>query len=517
MDACAPPTDNPGPDFAPPPLHASAMPTRLATYAFALKSTSPSAFRRGSLALTRAPAAVAAPNKNGSKTMLPPGVASGAELRGRIDTPGLLVHSRRLLVPHLTHDTLHLVSPPGAHMVDLSAERMLKHFPGDTDLDQSANQYPGTLRQFANLHDAFHLLTLRDAALDDPQAPPRAMTHGNDHVLARTHRGLQKVTPAWWMRVVERGAPDLAAVPAHVLLPGANVSRKIASRAVVRSAAYLDACLAIRDQESDTPQPPLWATVSGYTPSDLVAAARLMADRASKVSGFVLDAPALADLNPVAPLLPPTLPRYALSVYTPDAMARHLHVADMFSSAATFTLASAGWAWNLDLNRPTPDANAVFSLWDESMRTSSDPLIGSAPSQCPCWACANHNRAYVYHLLDCHEMLGWTLLAIHNLHQLELFLASIRAAIDSASSSTSSEDLVQSRIDTWLAMYEAHVVPLQNKILAENGLVVVGQDGVVPDRPATPDALPVKRRRLEGDTSAGIEGPPRKRHESSSA
>jgi len=37
---------------------------------------------------------------------------------------------------------------------------------------------------------------------------------------------------------------------------------------------------------------------------------------------------------------------------------------------------------------------------------------------CTCFACENHTRAYIRHLVEAHEMLGETLLYVHNLHRM---------------------------------------------------------------------------------------------------
>ena len=54
--------------------------------------------------------------------------------------------------------------------------------------------------------------------------------------------------------------------------------------------------------------------------------------------------------------------------------------------------------------------------------TSLDPT-------CPCYACQNFSRAYISHLLRAQELLGYTLLSIHNITELVRFTQSIRAAI----------------------------------------------------------------------------------------
>ena len=53
-----------------------------------------------------------------------------------------------------------------------------------------------------------------------------------------------------------------------------------------------------------------------------------------------------------------------------------------------------------------------LNLWDKRYAIDAKPLS----TQCSCFACQNHVRAYVHHLLHTHEILARVLLYIHNLH-----------------------------------------------------------------------------------------------------
>ena len=39
-------------------------------------------------------------------------------------------------------------------------------------------------------------------------------------------------------------------------------------------------------------------------------------------------------------------------------------------------------------------------------------------------------RAYLHHLLDTNELLGWMLLEVHNVHHMQRFMADVRAAVE---------------------------------------------------------------------------------------
>ena len=66
-------------------------------------------------------------------------------------------------------------------------------------------------------------------------------------------------------------------------------------------------------------------------------------------------------------------------------------------------------------------ANAADDVFAEDF----SPLVRG----CACFACANHTRAYVHHLLTVGEILGQTLLHVHNLHMQERLVGAAREAI----------------------------------------------------------------------------------------
>mmetsp|Transcript_6927 Transcript_6927/g.22307 ORF Transcript_6927/g.22307 Transcript_6927/m.22307 type:complete len:378 (-) Transcript_6927:46-1179(-) len=68
-----------------------------------------------------------------------------------------------------------------------------------------------------------------------------------------------------------------------------------------------------------------------------------------------------------------------------------------------------------------PETSAV-NLRDSAFARDQGPLVNG----CKCWACANHTRGYVHHLLNCSEMLAEMLLFHHNAHQMLSLTARLR-------------------------------------------------------------------------------------------
>ena len=68
-------------------------------------------------------------------------------------------------------------------------------------------------------------------------------------------------------------------------------------------------------------------------------------------------------------------------------------------------------------------------MWSTSFASDTSPLV----TDCQCYTCLNHHRAYVHHLLNAKEMLGWVLLQLHNQHIIDEFFTGARNGIKNGS------------------------------------------------------------------------------------
>ena len=66
-----------------------------------------------------------------------------------------------------------------------------------------------------------------------------------------------------------------------------------------------------------------------------------------------------------------------------------------------------------------------WNLKNARFREDHTPLDPS----CPCYCCRHHTRAYLHHLLKSDEILGLTLLSLHNITQLVRFTTAMGQAI----------------------------------------------------------------------------------------
>ena len=125
----------------------------------------------------------------------------------------------------------------------------------------------------------------------------------------------------------------------------------------------------------------------------------------------------VAALEPAASALPADKPRYLMGVGRPEdileAVARGI---DMFDCVLPTRNGRNAMAFTAD--GPVKMRNAVH-------KRDSRPL----ESDCPCPTCRRYSRAYLHHLFLAEEMLGPTLLSLHNVAFYSRLLAQIRAAI----------------------------------------------------------------------------------------
>jgi queuine tRNA-ribosyltransferase len=187
-----------------------------------------------------------------------------------------------------------------------------------------------------------------------------------------------------------------------------------------RTYRWLKRCIAAH-QRSD--QALFGIVQGGVYPELRLEAARMLADLdlpGYAIGGVSVGEP--ADLiekivQATTPSLPPEKPRYLMGVGTYREMVQAIAAGvDLFDCVIPTRLARhanalvRGDRWNL--------RNARF-------REDFTPL----DENCPCYTCQSFTRAYLSHLLRAQELLGYTLLSIHNITELIQFTQRIRQAI----------------------------------------------------------------------------------------
>ena len=114
---------------------------------------------------------------------------------------------------------------------------------------------------------------------------------------------------------------------------------------------------------------------------------------------------------------PTNVPRYLMGVGSPDCLVEGVKRGiDMFDCVLATRIARNGTA--LTSNGKVVVRNGIYK--DD---------FTSLDSECDCYACRNYTKAYLRHLINSGEMLGATLLSIHNVTYLNRLMKNIREAI----------------------------------------------------------------------------------------
>jgi queuine tRNA-ribosyltransferase len=220
-------------------------------------------------------------------------------------------------------------------------------------------------------------------------------------------------------------------------------TRDEAARAVARSTRWAGACLKIaRDEKFLDAGHHLFGIVQGSTHDDLRAEAAA-ALSAMDFPGYAIGGVAVGEDEPemlkqvaaTAPHLPANRPRYTMGLGTPPQMLKMIALGvDMFDCVLPTRLARNGAVF-------TPDG--VLNLRNEKFRASREPLVEGLDN----YTCRHFTRGYLRHLVIAGEILGCTLLTIHNVHFYLDLLAQARAHLEAGDFTPWSR--------AWIARYEA--------------------------------------------------------------
>ncbi len=122
-------------------------------------------------------------------------------------------------------------------------------------------------------------------------------------------------------------------------------------------------------------------------------------------------------LDYTTPTLPKDKPRYLMGVGKPDdiigAVKRGV---DMFDCVIPTRSGRNGQAFT---------SNGTINIRNAKYQEDLKPL----DEECACYACKNHSRAYLHHLVKSNEILGSMLMSEHNINYYQNLMQNIRTAI----------------------------------------------------------------------------------------
>lgn len=206
--------------------------------------------------------------------------------------------------------------------------------------------------------------------------------------------------------------------------PSANANKKEIERAVEMTSDWFMKAYEYY-QKKPNPKGALFAIVQGGNYSDLRQKSFNELSQFD-VDGFSVGGVANAGeskekqreaLDSTLPLLPKEKPRYLMGVGMPEDILEAVERGvDMFDCVAPTRMARNG---------------AVLTFMGKMNMNNARYKDDDNPIEpgCDCYACQNHTRAYIRHLLTANEILGIRLTTIHNLRFMMRLMSGIRDAI----------------------------------------------------------------------------------------
>jgi queuine tRNA-ribosyltransferase len=339
----------------------------------------------------------------------------GAARRGRLDTPHGTVETPAFM-PVGTQATVKGLTPAqlrdaGARMV-LANTYHLALRPGD-DLVAAMGglhtfmAWDGPILTDSGGYQVYSLAPTRQ--IDDQGATFRSHIDGS----------LLELTPERAVGIQENLGADVAMCLDEC--PPAGTDPEYLRVAVRRTILWARRC---RDAHR-RPDQVLFGIVQGGTDLDLRAecaeALRGLDFPGYALGGFsVGETPEAmaAALGPAAALLPADRPRYLMGVGRPqDLLAGVRAGIDLFDCVLPTRNGRNAQAFT---------AGGTLRLRNAAHKRDPGPL----ESGCPCCVCRSFSRAYLHHLFIAQEMLGPTLLSLHNVAYYGRLMAEVRQAIE---------------------------------------------------------------------------------------
>ncbi|KAM0255223.1 hypothetical protein ACHAQJ_005987 [Trichoderma viride] len=341
-----------------------------------------------------------------------------------IETPNFFAVTSRGAVPHLTPDNFRKhTSVSGVYMAleDFieKKEPPVQHTPAGESLRR--------LHRFTALPSnvVSMLGPRRTAAVTTPFGnTPKTIT-------VFTSTGFRNITIAEFTSYVRSLQPDIVLPLAELPNVSTTPSSKKLVRMVDRTEMWLDEFFnnLASSKSPDALESSVFAPVLPVEyPIQWDYLRHLSEDVIDRLSGLaVYDINILPDLVNYPPLT--VLPKLSMDTpKTPHEVLRQISLGiDICTISFVNSTSDAGVA--MEFSFPPPSADKVrplgINMWSPEHSTAVVPLSEG----CQCYTCSKHHRAYLHHLLNAKEMLGWNLLQIHNHHVVDGFFANIREAL----------------------------------------------------------------------------------------
>ncbi|HTK33481.1 MAG TPA: tRNA guanosine(34) transglycosylase Tgt [Candidatus Paceibacterota bacterium] len=294
------------------------------------------------------------------------------------------------------------------------------HFGGREDVRELAAEPAGS--DSVSRESSFAM-----AVVDDDGVTFKSIIDGSEH----------RFTPERSIQIQHNIGADIIFAFDECATPGADYDYQ--KKAVERTRLWAERCLEESRKlkgESQKSAPALFGIVQGGRHEDLrkLSARDIGAMKLSdgtSFDGFGIGGSFDKDdigtaVKWVNEVLPEDKPRHLLGIGEPiDLILGVANGVDTFDCVAPTRLARTGAAYVYPSSKVDLEKKSRINLLNAEFKDDFGPLDPS----CDCDTCKNYSRAYLAHLFRAKEMLGATLLSVHNLHFLVHIVKRLRTAI----------------------------------------------------------------------------------------
>ncbi|XP_023287735.1 queuine tRNA-ribosyltransferase accessory subunit 2 isoform X2 [Orussus abietinus] len=341
-----------------------------------------------------------------------------------LQTPLLLLYTKRGSIPHLTKDVLKKVTTD-QHLLSIS-------LPTTIIMSESVKQV-NSFSEFVGLKEYSTFLSIQD-----PAYTTQSGGQIKNSVSIWSKSGRYTLTPDKYMDIVEAYKPDLYVALCDGDTNSTSSSKRI-SKAVERSKMFLEQCLQ-RHNSSEVLKSKsiLGAVEGGYNLNAREASIKHLENK--PLTGFIIDGLhnngpdvqniMIKEVKDVIQYTIDRLPsdklRVSMGSWNPTTVLDLIELGvDVFDSSYPYLMTESFQAliFMCDHHHISNGISKhTISVAEKRYADDFSPICNS----CECLTCRNHSRAYINHLCHTKELLCMVLLMIHNLHQYLRFFEAIR-------------------------------------------------------------------------------------------
>lgn len=343
-----------------------------------------------------------------------------------IETPAAMLYVRSGVVPDVTYD---LIPDNVTRLLEIPLATLI--------LSMNNLENAGSYADFARLSDPIF------CPFHDPLVLLRPGGSGNLYSSVWTKSGRQQLDIDRFKKLIQLIQPTSYESMFDGDTPVDKSTEKRLVKDRERSRRFLDSSLA---DEATTSSNLIVPLVGGqdqrHRQTYLDDILQLLLSHQNRILGFSFEGfhsfgPTTENinLNALKPLIEETREKFTEHknilftlplLWRPDNVIRGVDLGlDLFSGAYVphisdrFTILS----FRYDDKMPSTSISTDYLISSKEYADSKQPLF----TGCKCYACLNYTRAYVHHLVQTRELLGRTLITIHNLYHYHAFFQQIRA------------------------------------------------------------------------------------------